>query len=392
MKILRVISSMQPENGGPCQGIRNLIPQLQQLGSENEVVCFDSPDADYLGTDPFIVHALGAAKGPYSYNKNLATWLEQNLGRFDVAVIHGLWLYNSYGTYKAWNKYKKSHKKYPKLYVMPHGMLDPYFQKARERRLKAIRNTIFYALFEKKVINNSDGVLFTCKQELLLAREAFTPYRPKAELNIGYGIQPPPLQSEIINNLFFDKFPQLEGKRFLLFLSRVNVKKGLDLLIDAYLKLGENHEMASLVIAGPGIDSSYGQELIQKTAGNDNIHFIGMIKGDLKWGAFYNSEAFILPSHQENFGIAIVEAMSCSKAVLITNKVNIWSEIIEGGAGFVEDDDHSGVKKLLLEWNGLSNEEKITKGKNAFKVYKQNFSVASTSVKLKQILEQQLNG
>lgn len=391
MKILRIISSMNPENGGPCQGLRNLIPQLQSLGVENEVVCFDSPEADYLGMDSFTIHPLGVAKGPYSYNENLASWLEQNLGRFDVAVIHGLWLYNSYGTYKAWKKYKKTHATYPKLYVMPHGMLDPYFQKAKERRLKAIRNSVFYALFERKVINNSDGVLFTCQQELLLAREPFKPYNPKAELNVGYGIQAPPPHTDNIDVAFFEKFPYLKGKQFITFLSRVHHKKGVDLLIDAYNILKEKYNMPDLVIAGPGIDTEYGKQLKQKVT-SANIHFVGMVKGDLKWGAFYNSQAFILPSHQENFGIAIVEALACNKPVLITDKVNIWREIEEGRGGFVENDDLNGVINLLTRWQQLSDEEKIEMRGNAFNVYLSKFSVEFSSQNFKKIIESQLNG
>lgn len=389
MKILRVIPSMNPVNGGPCQGLRNLIPQLQKLGIENEVVCFDNPDAEYLGKDPFVIHTLGVAEGSYSYNKNLGPWLQQNFGRFDAVIIHGLWLYNSYGTYRAWSNYKKINETFPKLYVMPHGMLDPYFQKAKGRRLKAIRNSVFYALFERKVISNADGLLFTCQQELLLAREPFKPYRPKAEFNVGYGIQPPPRHSSDMDAKFFEKFPHLKGKPFLLFLSRVHVKKGVDLLIDAYHLISQKYDMPDLVIAGPGMDTDYGIQLSKKSAGITSIHFIGMVKGDLKWGAFYNCEAFILPSHQENFGIAIVEAMACSKAVLITDKVNIWREIEESAGGYVENDDFDGVKKLLTQWHELPQDQKLIMGKNAFDIYRKNFSVEFTSQMLKETLESQ---
>lgn len=391
MKILRVIASMKPENGGPCQGLRNMIPALNEIGVYNEVVCFDETDASYLGTDPFPVHPLGLPKGPYAYSKELDGWLQENMSRFDAVVIHGLWLYNSYGTYRAWKKFKKANIKYPKLYVMPHGMLDPYFQKAKERRVKALRNKVFYSLLEKRVINNSNGILFTCQQELILAREPFKPYEPKAELNVGYGIQPAMPRVSDMDDAFYEQCSSLSRNvPYLLFLSRVHHKKGVDLLIAAYRKLQVKFDMPHLVIAGPGIDdTAYGQELKSMAAGLDTIHFAGMVKGNQKWGAFYNCEAFILPSHQENFGIAVVEAMACSKAVLITDKVNIWREIKEGNAGFVENDDLNGTIKLLEQWTALSTKEKKEMGQDAYKVYDTFFSVKHAALRLKTILEKQ---
>ncbi|WP_254073604.1 hypothetical protein [Cellulophaga sp. HaHaR_3_176] len=70
MKILRLISSMDPVSGGPCQGIRNAIPELDTLGTYNEVVCLDDPNAEYLGKDSFVIHAIGAAATPWGYQKN----------------------------------------------------------------------------------------------------------------------------------------------------------------------------------------------------------------------------------------------------------------------------------------------------------------------------------
>ncbi len=77
------------------------------------------------------------------------------------------------------------------------------------------------------------------------------------------------------------------------------------------------------------------------------VHWPGMLKGDAKWGAFRECEAFILPSHQENFGIVVAEAMSCGRPVLISNKVNIWREIEIDGAGLVAADDLAGATTLL---------------------------------------------
>src|SRR5690554_4640847 len=173
MRILRVIASMDPSSGGPCQGIRNAIPALAELGVCNEVVCMDDPQAEFLDKDDFEIHALGPAKNAWAYSPKLIPWLKDNLNRFDVVIVHGLWLYPGYAVLKV---YQSIQGKAPKLFVMPHGMLDPYFQKASSRKLKALRNWFYWKLIEKNLIQRADGVLFTCEQEMLLARETFRPY------------------------------------------------------------------------------------------------------------------------------------------------------------------------------------------------------------------------
>src|ERR1035437_10156512 len=96
-----------------------------------------------------------------------------------------------------------------------------------------------------------------------------------------------------------------------------------------------------------------------------HVTWTGMLAGDLKWGAFYQAQAFVLPSHQENFGIAVAEALACGRPVLISNKVNIWREIAEDRAGLVENDDRAGAVQLLRQWTGMSATAKTEMGRRA---------------------------
>ena len=121
-------------------------------------------------------------------------WLVENLERFDIIIVHALWVYHGYALRKAMRLATKKGKaagpkktSLPKVYVMPHGMLDPYFQRADTRKLKAARNWLYWKLIESKLVNEAEGILFTCEAELLLAREPFRPYHPRKEMNIGYG-------------------------------------------------------------------------------------------------------------------------------------------------------------------------------------------------------------
>lgn len=376
MKTLFIISSMNPKLGGLCQGLRNSIPEMINLGMACEVVSLDEPDAEYLGEDPFIIHALGKGISPWRYNKKLIPWLLENFHRFDSVTVHGLWLYHSQASIRAMLQYRNNNVKSPKIYIMTHGMLDPYFQKATDRKLKAVRNYIYWKFYENKVVNEADGIFFTCDEELLLARTSFPNYKPKSEINVTYGIQQPSKYSNKMREVFKEKVPEWNNRPFLVFLSRIDPKKGIDLLIKGYLKLEQElPTIPQLIIVGPGLEHSYGQAIRKLAANSANIIFAGMLSGEAKWGAFYESEAFVLPSHQENFGIAVVEALACAKPVLISDKVNIWREIQYENAGIVKNDTEVETYNMLKEWLLYKALDKETMSKNAISTYQKHFTI-----------------
>jgi glycosyltransferase involved in cell wall biosynthesis len=107
----------------------------------------------------------------------------------------------------------------------------------------------------------------------------------------------------------------------------------------------------------------------------DSIVFPGMLTGDIKWGALSAADAFVLPSHQENFGIAVAEALACGTPVLISNKINIWREIEADGAGLVENDDLNGTANQLKRWLGLEAETRATMRENARKCFAARFEI-----------------
>ncbi|PWJ55984.1 glycosyltransferase involved in cell wall biosynthesis [Dyadobacter jejuensis] len=379
MKILRVIPSMDPLQGGPCQGVRNSIPELEKLNVTNEVVCFDEPSSSFIKEDNFKIYALGAYQTSWKFNSNFARWFEYNFNKYDVIIIHGLWNYHSYLVNKiVSNQLKRAKTSTVKVFVMPHGMLDPWFQKASNRKLKAIRNTLYWHLIEKHVINNADGVLFTTNEELLLARTTFSGYKPKKELNVGYGIQPPPLFDTKMKDCL-TKF-NISNDPYILFMSRIDIKKGVELLIRAYIKLKEHyHNIPKLIIAGPGLESPYGTKMVELANNIPEIIFTGMLTGDQKWSVLYGCEVFILPSHQENFGIVLAEAMACGKAVLTTNKVNIQKEIINHSAGIITDDTESGIYDSLKSWCDKNQNNKLEMQENANNLFKNNYSIESAA-------------
>ena len=396
MKLLHVITTMDPHTGGTCAGIRSQAAWFLEHGHAFEVVCLDDPHSDFLSHGNFQIHALGQGRGPWRYHPKLLPWLNHNLPRFDAVIMNGLWQYAGYALFKAAQRPQT-----PPYFVFPHGMLDPWFQHDPERRMKALRNWVYWKFIEQRVISHAAALLFTCAEEMKLARNTFHPYQPKREVNVGLGIpQPPEYQAEM-KTAFAEKCPGLQGSPFFLFLGRIHPKKGVDILIKACSALycstaaAGNSQLPKLVIAGPGLETSYGrqmQELAAQTCPPNSILWPGMLAGDAKWGAIYNCEAFALFSHQENFGLAVVEALACGRPVLISNQVNIWREIEEDKGGLVGDDTLKGAEEIFRRWKGLSPEDRTAMNKAARSSYENRFSIGLAAQHLAAVVEDLTGG
>lgn len=394
MKILRVIASLNPEAGGPVEFLRTSVPQLAAHGISFEVVTVDPPDAPWVtGAHGLKVNGMGPGRLGWGFSLRLLRWLMANVRRFDAVFCDGLWLFP---TWAVWLSLKKHSNKIP-YFVMPHGMLDPYFQDMRIRPWKTIRNIVYWKLIENRVIRDAAAVIFTCEEERRLARQPFRPYACR-EVVVNFGTAAPPLRTDSMATAFAGTCPGLEGRSYFLFLSRLHPKKGIDLLLRAYESCFNWQTSSSvcipdLVIAGPVGDESYvaGLRGILGKAPAEmqrKVHFPGMLTGDAKWGSYYGCEAFILPSHQENFGIVVAESLACGKPVLISNKVNIWQEIHEGGAGLVEEDSLEGTIQLLTRWRSLSIEEKQEMGRRAKEVFLRRFTVEGATQSLANVLKE----
>jgi glycosyltransferase involved in cell wall biosynthesis len=101
-----------------------------------------------------------------------------------------------------------------------------------------------------------------------------------------------------------------------------------------------------------------------------------MLTGDAKWGAFKGCEAFVLPSHQENFGVVVAEALVCGKVVLISDKVQVWREVQDYAAGFVADDTFEGTARLLDSFLGSAPDTLATMERNAERLFYEKFDLA----------------
>jgi len=265
-------------------------------------------------------------------------------------------------------------------------MLDPWFK--RRYPLKHLKKWLYWPWGEYRVLRDAAAVIFTCEEERLLARQSFWLYRAR-EVVGSYGTSPPPTNARALTAAFTAAFPEVQGKRLLLYLGRIHEKKGGDLLLEAFARvLGDTQDPdLHLVMAGPGDEGIVSQlkNRAEQLGIASRITWTGMVAGDLKWGAFYASDVFCLPSHQENFGIAVVEALACGKPVLISDKVNIWREIQEDGAGLVGPDTLEGSVATLRQWLALSRADVAAMRIAALRCFQDRFQidqVAETLVRI----------
>jgi glycosyltransferase involved in cell wall biosynthesis len=384
MRVLHVIRTLDPASGGPVEGVRQISVLSERYGVDAEVVCQDDPKSSWLATWVVPIHPIGKCLSTFGYTKRLDLWLAENVTRFDALVVHGIWMYLSLATWKA------ATQKHVPYYLFTHGFLDPWFR--RKYPHKHVKKMLYWRLYEHKVLRDAAAVLFTTEEEKRLAENAFQPYRCNTVV-VGFGATSPDITEKVkgcqtLIQSLSASHPDLKGRRFILYLGRIHEKKGIDLLLGGFANLKDQDSNLALLIAGPG-DATVVDEL--KSLGRnlglgERVVWTGPLYDQEKWDAMKAADVFVLPSHQENFGVSVAEALACGTPVLISNKVNIWREVDRAGAGLVETDDLEGTTRLLQRWHHLNPEEKERMSKNARSCFSSHFDMTTSCRQLFELL------
>ena len=379
LKILQLVHTLDPSVGGVAASVLALSRGLARRGHKLDIVVLDDSASPWLADIALPIHALGAGLTSYRYSSKLLPWLKKQGGDYDRVIVNGIWQYLSFA---AWLRYAGSSIPY---YVFPHGMLDPWFKETFP--LKHLKKWLYWPWAEYRVLRNAAAVIFTSEEERSQARKSFWLYRCREKVS-PLGVEAPPISSNAKSE-FLSRYPQLQNTRIFLFLGRLHPKKGCDMLLEAFAQMRSNDSI-SLILAGPdqvGWESDLRRQVTRLNLTN-RIVFTGMLEGPMKQGAFANAEAFVLPSHQENFGISVVEALAARVPVLISNRVNIWREIEADRAGYVESDDLAGTTRLLQRWIDTAPAEREMVRENARRCFEQRFEIDRAVESLLQILNE----
>ena len=386
MRLLHVLQSANPAGGGVIEAVNQFASAHLRRGHAVEIASLDAPEASWLTACPVPVRALGRGRHGYGYAAGFSTWLRRAREDYDAVIVNGIWQYSSFAVRQALRGTDTPY------VVFPHGMLDPWFK--RTYPLKHLKKAIYWQLAESRVFRDARFILFTCEEEQRLAHRSFPLVRCReavANLGTTAPLDDPAQQRAA----FYASFPELDGKRLILFLGRLHEKKGCDLLIKAFARARSEFkadgDRLHLVMAGPCVDSAYLATLKSLAAESfpgekPPITWTGMLSGEVKWGAYRAAEVFILPSHQENFGFSVVEALACEVPVLISDKVNIWREIDEDRAGLVGTDDLDGTVRLLQNWLSKESRPRRAMRAAALRCFSSRFEIAQAAGHLIELL------
>lgn len=372
MRVLHVIPSVSERSGGPGQAIIPMCRSLQEQGTEVMIVTTDhemasSPafqvastmSADAGDSDsslptqqslirnsqfeirnyqdvPTIFFPMQWGES-FKYSRPLATWLDANVNKFDVVHIHAVF---NHACLAAGAACRKHHVPYV---VRPLGTLDPWSMKQ-----KPVRKFLFWQLAGKRLLQSAAAVHYTARAEQTAAEES---------LGVNHG-QVIPLGVETNlparthgDEVLSDKLLSLRGHPYVLVLSRLHPKKGLDIFLDAFLSLVKQKDFEGwrLVLAGEG-PKEYVKGLKQKVSAHqaeDIVFFPGWLEGDEKNAFLRGASLLALPSYQENFGLCVMEALACGVPVLVSPHVNLADEIKAAGAGWIAAVDKEAIKSVL---------------------------------------------
>ena len=375
VRLLRIISTLNPKYGGPSKAIIDNSLYLKTKGIKVDIITNDPFGSKFYKGNKLKIINVGRKYLPISFNPFLFFWILKNKKKYNNFVVHGIWELN---TIIANLLLKKNY------YVFTHGQLDPYF---RSEKLNIIKKKIYWFLIEKKNLINSKSLLLTSINEKKLLNKTLVNTDGIKKTVVEYGIKKPKIDKKRLKKIFFNKFKFLKNKKFFLFLGRFHKKKGCEILLHSMEKILNNNKNIYLLMAGPS--SKYKNNLIELSKElkiDKYIVWSDFLKNDLKWASIYKCEAMVLSSHGENFGISIIESLSMSKPVLITNKVNTASYIRKTYSGLVSNNTINSFYKILNKFLKLNYVSKNKMHKNALNCYLRYFNLINSNNKFVSLL------
>jgi glycosyltransferase involved in cell wall biosynthesis len=382
MKITHVIPYMHPAAGGPPVVVDRLSRELAARGHDLDVLTTDlfaRRSRDWITGEsrPYGMQVFSAMVGN-GFGFSVGFWRE--IGRAirdsDVVHIHTLWTFPGLTAARACLQAG-----IPYL-VMPHGMLDPH-----SVGRKWAKKQCYGRLLEWPLLRRARGMCYTHPEEERLAAMTCRGLPPSHIVELG-AESPPDCAKTDLRSEFLDRYPQLRERTIVLFLGRLHSKKGLDLLLPAFDSVRRQRPNAHLLLVGPG-DPAYVQSLhqeVSRRALEGSVTFTGVLYGRDKWAAMAASDLFVLPSYQENFALAAVDAVRSGLPVLLSRRVNLWKDLVDAGVARDCEPELNSLITVLGECltDGDWRQSAVHAGK---KLLAERFNWATSAARLETIYE-----
>ncbi len=359
MRILHVIASLAPRYGGPSVACPAFCRELARRGHEVFIYTtnvdgrrhMDVPlGQPVIDSDVEICFFPGWTFPP-EFKFSFALWraLGRTIPAVDVVHIYSMYIFSATAAAHFCRKFRVP-------YVLhPHGSLDPYLL-----RRHALRKRLYSRLFERRKFQDAAAILFNSADEMRLASDWLdgvvpqrsqpgAPFREVIPIGVEEECFNPPRPEAQAH--FRQRFPELAGKRILLFFGRLSFKKGMDILTQAFVSVAREQKDVHLLLAGPDTEG-YGEKVREwlKASGMlEKATFTGALSGEDRFLALREAEVFALPSYSENFGQAVAEAMACGVPVVVSDRVNISPAVQAAEAGLVVPCDAQRTAAALLQ-------------------------------------------
>ena len=341
MRILHVTPSLSYEWGGPTKVVTGLTGALARKGVEVSVFAPSENDEELSTSNVKEVNVRLFPKGFLSrfwpsYSSPMAKALMKQISDFDLVHIHEIWHHPHFAAYRA----AKSARKH--FIITIHGELEPWCLEH-----KGFKKKIYSTLIQRKILKQASALHAITEQEIKNIANYVD--------NKNVFLVPNAINLDDFENLphrekIENLYPDMKGKRVILFLGRVHPKKGLDILAEAFGSISKKRDDIQLVIAGPD-SKGYKREIVEILRAHNalnNTIFTGMLTGDKKLAVLSRADIFVLPSYSEVLGISTLEAMACGLPVVITKQCN-FPEVEKIRAGKVIDADVAHLSEALIE-------------------------------------------
>ena len=342
MRIVHLIGGVDSRAGGPAMAMAGLCKAQREAGLDVSVVATFRAGrgrdiADDLGAHGITVTLVGPAQGPLSNHPHLAATLRGVIQQTDVVHAHGIWEQVQHEGAAICRQVGKPY------VITPHGMLTPWSLKQ-----KWLKKKLYMMLRLRRDLEAAAALHFTSAAE----HDAVAPLKLKPKAIVEpLGVDLREFQTLPPRGTFRAKFPQIGGRKIVLFLGRLHPGKGVEYLIPAMADPGL--EDAALVVAGP--DSGGFQATLEQMAREHQLTgrvlFTGMLRGAERIEALTDADVFALPSEHENFGIVVVEALACGTPVIVSDGVALHGEVTAGEVGSsIAVGDVAALSQQLRKW------------------------------------------
>ncbi len=347
MRVLHVIPAVAPRYGGPSQAVTEMCLALQRAGVDVELCATDADGNGRLDVElgkPTLYRGVRThffrrdRSEAFKLSRSMDHWLDENIAGYDIVHIHAVFSHATHAAAQACRRHRVPY------IVRPLGSLEPWsMQQKRPRKL------IAWHFFFRRVLLEARAVHYTTEQERQLTERSL---KLSGGIVVPNGVDEGLLEVQVSGKVR-SRYGIPAGAPFVLTLSRLHPKKGIDLLLNAFVDLKAQNKLAEwhLVVAGDG-EADYVERLrriARGTAAESAVHWVGWLEDAAKFEALAEADLFVLSSFQENFGIGAVESMACGTPVLLSHQVGLASVVRNAGAGWLVNLDGDGLRDGLVD-------------------------------------------